>query len=59
MRSLNLFINNFSFVNDLLKSEKHTKGQKIDLIRKFDNIKNLNDSKNLYKKLKENGKERN
>lgn len=60
MKSVSLFINNFNFVSVFLVSKKHTDDQKNDLIRKFDNVKNLTESKKLFKQLKqENGKERN
>jgi hypothetical protein len=59
MRSVSLFINNFNFVSDLLVSKKHTNDQKNDLIRRFDDVKNLTESKKIFKQLKkEYGKER-
>ena len=58
MKSVSLFINNFNFVSDLLVSKKHTDDQKNDLIRRFDNVKNLTESKKIFKQLKnEYGKE--
>lgn len=58
MKSVSLFINNFNFVSDLLASKKHTDDQKNDLIRRFDNVKNLTESKKIFKQLKkEYGKE--
>ena len=60
MKSVSLFINNFNFVSDLLVSKKHTDDEKNDLIRRFDDVKNLTESKKLFKQLKkEYGKERN
>jgi hypothetical protein len=59
MKSISLFINNFNFVSDLLVSKKHTNDQKNDLIRRFDDVKNLTESKKIFKQLKkEYGKER-
>jgi hypothetical protein len=58
MKSVSLFINNFNFVSDLLVFKKHTDDQKNDLIRRFDNVKNLTESKKIFKQLKkEYGKE--
>ena len=48
-----VYYTNLSYTNKLFTEHTTTKKEKLDILRKFDNVKSVNESKNLFKMLSE------
>ena len=53
MNEMAVYYTNLSYTNKLFTEHTTTKKEKLDILRKFDNVKSVNDSKNLFKMLSE------
>jgi hypothetical protein len=53
MNEMAVYYTNLSYTNKLFTEHTTTKKEKLDILRKFDNVKSVNESKNLFKMLSE------
>ena len=53
MNEMAVYYTNLSYTNKLFTEHTTTKKEKLDILRKFDNVKSVNESKNLFKILSE------
>jgi hypothetical protein len=53
MNEMAVYYTNLSYTNKLFTEHTTTKKEKLDILKKFDNVKTVNESKNLFKMLSE------